>query len=82
MPHPSCTTSTHHSNIHSSLPPQYIRYLEENEGTEDEIRSVYHRACVIHLREKFRPHLSWAAFEEEKGISEVLVMVLLVWLAV
>lgn len=49
---------------------RYIRYLEENEGSEDEIRSVYNRACVIHLREKFRPHLSWAAFEEEKGNAE------------
>ncbi|KAG0717753.1 Pre-mRNA-processing factor 39 [Chionoecetes opilio] len=49
---------------------RYIRYLEENNGTEEEIRSVYQRACVIHLREKFRPHLSWAAFEEEKGDSD------------
>lgn len=49
---------------------RYIRYLEENGGTEDEIRSVYNRACVIHLREKFRPHLAWAAFEEEKGNAE------------
>lgn len=55
-----------------SSPLQYIRYLEENEGSEEEIRSVYHRACIIHLREKFRPHLSWAAFEEEKGIVVLL----------
>ncbi|KAG7157552.1 Pre-mRNA-processing factor 39-like 2 [Homarus americanus] len=49
---------------------RYIRYLEEVGAAESEIRSVYQRACVIHLRERFRPHLSWAAFEEEKGSLE------------
>lgn len=55
---------------------RYIRYLEENGGTEEEIRSVYHRACVIHLREKFRPHLAWAAFEEEKGNADRALQIL------
>ncbi|XP_071519274.1 pre-mRNA-processing factor 39 isoform X2 [Panulirus ornatus] len=49
---------------------RYIRYLEEAVAGDAEIRSVYQRACIIHLREKFRPHLSWAAFEEEKGNSD------------
>ncbi|XP_045596489.1 pre-mRNA-processing factor 39 isoform X2 [Procambarus clarkii] len=49
---------------------RYIRYLEEAGAVEGDIRSVYQRACVIHLRERFRPHLSWAAFEEEKGNSD------------
>lgn len=46
---------------------QYIRYLEESGAQESEVRAIYQRACLIHLRDKFRPHLSWAAFEEEKG---------------
>ncbi|XP_069945998.1 pre-mRNA-processing factor 39 isoform X2 [Cherax quadricarinatus] len=49
---------------------RYVRYLEEAGAGEEEIRSVYQRACIIHLRERFRPHLSWAAFEEEKGNSD------------
>ena len=49
------------------FPPQYIRYLEEIAAGLSEIREVYQRACNIHLRDKFRPHLSWAAFEEENG---------------
>ncbi|XP_042861360.1 pre-mRNA-processing factor 39-like isoform X3 [Penaeus japonicus] len=46
---------------------RYIRYLEESGAPESEVRAIYQRACHIHLRDKFRPHLSWAAFEEEKG---------------
>ncbi|KAK7078290.1 PRP39 pre-mRNA processing factor 39 [Halocaridina rubra] len=46
---------------------RYIRYLEEVGAAEGEIKAIYSRACEIHLRDKFRPHLSWAAFEEEKN---------------
>lgn len=51
---------------------QYVRYLEESKGSEADVRSVYHRACMIHLQEKFRPHLSWAAFEEEHGEHSIM----------
>ena len=47
---------------------RYLHYLETLSGvTDEEIRAVYERACNIHLKEKLKPHLSWANFEEEKG---------------
>ncbi|CAL4099757.1 unnamed protein product [Meganyctiphanes norvegica] len=49
---------------------RYVRYLEESSAQEEDIRDVYKRACCIHLQAKYRPHLSWAAFEEERGDCE------------
>ncbi|XP_068203314.1 pre-mRNA-processing factor 39 isoform X2 [Palaemon carinicauda] len=55
---------------------RYVRYLEEIGAGEGEIRAVYHRACDIHLRDKFRPHLSWAAFEEENDGADRALQIL------
>ncbi|XP_064085220.1 pre-mRNA-processing factor 39-like [Macrobrachium nipponense] len=55
---------------------RYVRYLEEVGAGEGEIRAVYHRACDIHLRDKFRPHLSWAAFEEENDGADRALQIL------
>lgn len=55
---------------------RYIRYLEEVGASESEVKAVYYRACEIHLREKFRPHLSWAAFEEEHNNSDRAIQIL------
>ncbi|XP_066962697.1 pre-mRNA-processing factor 39 isoform X2 [Macrobrachium rosenbergii] len=55
---------------------RYVRYLEEIGAGEGEIRAVYHRACNIHLRDKFRPHLSWAAFEEENDGADRALQIL------
>ncbi|RXG70300.1 Pre-mRNA-processing factor 39 [Armadillidium vulgare] len=55
---------------------RYIRYLEEHSSDEEELRSVYTRACTIHLRDKLRPHLAWASFEEEKGKSDTALQIL------
>lgn len=49
---------------------RYIRYLEEVGAGESEVRAIYNRACDIHLRDKFRPHLAWSAFEEENDGSD------------
>ncbi|XP_018016728.1 pre-mRNA-processing factor 39 [Hyalella azteca] len=47
---------------------RYLHYLEGQETTTpEELRSVYERACNIHLKDKLKPHLSWATFEEESG---------------
>lgn len=47
---------------------RYLHYLETlSTVTPDEMRSVYERACTIHLKDKLKPHLSWANFEEENG---------------
>jgi len=47
---------------------KYIHYLETLPSADaKEISSVYVRACTIHLDDKIKPHLSWAAFEEEQG---------------
>lgn len=34
---------------------------------------MYARACNIHLKEKMKPHLNWAIFEEEAGKSNELL---------
>ena len=34
------------------------------------MREVYDRACTHHLPEKIDIHLSWAAYEEEKGQTD------------
>ncbi|KAK3535871.1 hypothetical protein QTP70_021169 [Hemibagrus guttatus] len=48
---------------------KYVHYLEPR-GLE-ETRSVYRRACEIHLQYKHSFHLQWAMFEEQHGnISE------------
>ncbi|XP_076063092.1 pre-mRNA-processing factor 39-like isoform X2 [Oratosquilla oratoria] len=49
---------------------KYITYLEEQGCEEDEVRQVYHRACNIHLRDSLKPHLAWAAFEEQNGYAD------------
>jgi len=43
---------------------KYAKYLEQH--SIDGVRSVYQRACDIHLPKKPYIHLSWAAFEERK----------------
>jgi len=55
---------------------RYVRYLEESSAPETDIRDVYKRACCIHLQAKYRPHLSWAAFEEERGDCEKALEIL------
>ncbi|XP_067680617.1 pre-mRNA-processing factor 39-like [Haliotis asinina] len=44
---------------------KYAKYLEQH--NVDGVRSVYQRACTIHLLKKPYIHLSWAAFEERQG---------------
>uniref|UniRef100_A0A2P2I0P4 Pre-mRNA-processing factor 39-like n=1 Tax=Hirondellea gigas TaxID=1518452 RepID=A0A2P2I0P4_9CRUS len=47
---------------------RYLHYLESLSSVSlEEMRSVYERACTIHLKDKIKSHLSWAVFEEEKG---------------
>ncbi|XP_005102551.2 pre-mRNA-processing factor 39 isoform X2 [Aplysia californica] len=43
---------------------KYAKYLEQH--SIDGVRSVYQRACDIHLPKKPYIHLAWAAFEERK----------------
>ncbi|VDO79421.1 unnamed protein product [Soboliphyme baturini] len=47
---------------------RYARYMErvDNEGA----RSVYRRACLVHLIKNPNPHLAWSAFEEKCGNYE------------
>ncbi|XP_030621363.1 pre-mRNA-processing factor 39 [Chanos chanos] len=48
---------------------KYVRYLEPQ--SLEEARSVFRRACEIHLPHKPSVHLQWATFEERHGnISE------------
>ncbi|CAG5123083.1 unnamed protein product, partial [Candidula unifasciata] len=44
---------------------KYAKYLEQH--SIDGVRSVYQRACDIHLLKKPYIHLAWAAFEERQG---------------
>ncbi|XP_069114991.1 pre-mRNA-processing factor 39-like isoform X1 [Argopecten irradians] len=44
---------------------KYAKYMEDH-GAEG-VRSVYTRACKIHLPKKPYIHLAWAAFEERQG---------------
>ncbi|KAJ8405165.1 hypothetical protein AAFF_G00321560 [Aldrovandia affinis] len=44
---------------------KYVRYLEQH--SVEEARSVYRRACEIHLAHKHSMHLQWAIFEERHG---------------
>ncbi|KAF7707505.1 pre-mRNA-processing factor 39 [Silurus meridionalis] len=46
---------------------KYTRYLEPR--SLEEARSVYRRACEIHLPYKHSFHLQWAMFEERNGNS-------------
>ncbi|KAF2358087.1 Tetratricopeptide-like helical domain [Trinorchestia longiramus] len=56
---------------------RYLHYLEGLESvTTEELRGVYKRACTIHLRDKLKPHLSWATFEEEAGNVSVALELL------
>ncbi|XP_059162306.1 pre-mRNA-processing factor 39-like isoform X2 [Physella acuta] len=43
---------------------KYAKYLEQH--SLDGVRSVYQRACDIHLPKKPYIHLAWAAFEERR----------------
>ncbi|CAL1536963.1 unnamed protein product [Lymnaea stagnalis] len=43
---------------------KYAKYLEQH--SIDGVRSVYQRACDIHLPKKPYIHLAWAAFEERR----------------
>ncbi|XP_013092312.2 pre-mRNA-processing factor 39-like isoform X2 [Biomphalaria glabrata] len=43
---------------------KYAKYLEQH--SLDGVRSVYQRACDIHLPKKPYIHLAWAAFEERQ----------------
>ena len=59
---------------------QYIHYLETVKSvTPSEMRNVYERACNIHLKDKIKPHLSWAVFEEESSKYICLSKVLIFW---
>ncbi|XP_061091786.1 pre-mRNA-processing factor 39 [Conger conger] len=44
---------------------KYVQYLEQH--SVEEARSVYRRACEIHLSHKHSMHLQWATFEERHG---------------
>ncbi|RUS87646.1 hypothetical protein EGW08_004569 [Elysia chlorotica] len=44
---------------------KYAKYLEQH--SLDGVRSVYQRACDIHLPKKPYIHLAWTAFEERRG---------------
>ena len=49
-----------------SLPPwQFASYAEHQ--SVDLARSVYSRACTIHLQQKPNIHVTWAQFEEKQG---------------
>lgn len=43
----------------------YARYMESH--SVEAARSVFERACLIHLPVKFTLHLQWALFEEKHG---------------
>jgi len=41
-----------------------------NTNVEEKVREIYDRACTHHMPDKVDVHLSWAAYEEEKGQTE------------
>ena len=44
---------------------QFARYAETHSA--ELARSVYNRACTIHLQRKPNIHVAWAVFEEKQG---------------
>uniref|UniRef100_A0A0A9YDU3 Pre-mRNA-processing factor 39 n=1 Tax=Lygus hesperus TaxID=30085 RepID=A0A0A9YDU3_LYGHE len=46
---------------------KYIKYLEECSCGPEMIRSLYQRACLVHLPSNSHIALNWAAFEEGQG---------------
>ncbi|KAF6202489.1 hypothetical protein GE061_002885 [Apolygus lucorum] len=46
---------------------KYIKYLEECSSGPEMIRSLYQRACLVHLPNNSHIALNWAAFEESQG---------------
>jgi len=53
---------------------KYIAYLKKQ--SVDAARSVYERACGVHLQKKPTIHIEWAAFEEAQGNISKAVAVL------
>ena len=53
---------------------KYIAYLKKQ--SVDAARSVYERACGVHLQKKPTIHVEWAAFEESLGNTAKAVSVL------
>ncbi|KAK3092313.1 hypothetical protein FSP39_001188, partial [Pinctada imbricata] len=53
---------------------KYAKYMEDH--SLDAVRSVYMRACKIHLPKKPYIHLAWAAFEERQGHRETAMDIL------
>ena len=41
-----------------------------NTDVEEKVREVYNRACTHHMPDKVDIHLTWAAYEEQKGQTE------------
>lgn len=48
---------------------KYINFM--NAIDKEETSKIYRRACMVHLVKKPYIHLSWAAFEEERGNLEI-----------
>ena len=61
-------------SLHFSLSSRYIAYLKKH--SVDAARSVYERACSVHLQKKPNIHLEWAAFEESQGNISTAVTIL------
>ena len=53
---------------------RYIAYLKKH--SVDAARSVYDRACEVHLQKKPTIHIEWAAFEESQGNISKAVSIL------
>lgn len=51
---------------------KYAKYLEGY--STDGMRHIYKKACITHLPKKPAIHLLWAAFEEQQGECERMIL--------
>lgn len=61
----------HFSNLKKAATDSTERSVPLDDTGLEAVKSVYKRACTIHLPKKPYVHLAWAAFEERQGTIRV-----------